>query len=81
MGSDPDKMFPFETLLDQLRQLGKYGTMVGAILMVIFFSDPNEASENRSEAKDAFEIPEGSKEKYFTTLRDMIEDASRFGYL
>lgn len=81
LGSDPDKVFPFEALLDQLKRFGKYGTVTGSILMIIFFGDTKKESEKIGDIKDAFQIPEELKETYMNTLRDMIEDAGRFGYI
>lgn len=91
LDSDPDKLFPYEALLDQLKQFGKYGTLIGIILICIFTCDPktipdlSELSERINEYDGAIEhllvVTEDKQEEFRTRICDLIEDSARFGYL
>lgn len=91
LGSDPNKLFPYEALLDQLKQFGKYGVLTGIILIAIFTADPNtipdlsEFSERVNEYDGAIDnllkVPEDKQDDYKTRICELIGDAARFGYL
>lgn len=91
LGSDPNQLFPFDALQDQLKRFAKYGVFIGIILIGIFIADPtsipdlSEFSErvNKYEGaiKDLFRVPEDKQEEFTTRICDLIEDAVRFGYL
>ena len=91
MGSDPNKLFPFDALEDQLKRFAKYGVFIGIILVAIFTADPDsipdlsEFSErvNKYEGaiNDLLKVPEDKQDEFTTRVCDLIEDAVRFGYL
>lgn len=91
LGSDPNKLFPFEALLEQLKQFGKYGVITGSILLSIFLAEPDtipdlgDLSEKLNEydgaVNDLLKIPENAKAEYNCRMRDMMEDAARFEYI
>lgn len=39
LGSDPQKLFPYEAFLDQFRKFGVYAAFVGAVLLPILCAD------------------------------------------
>lgn len=91
LGSNPDKLFPYEALLDQLKQFGKYGTITGVILIAIFTADPetipdlSDFSEKLNEYDGAIDnllkVSEDKLEDFKTRICDLIEDSVQFGYL
>lgn len=91
MGSDPDKLFPFEALLEQLKKFGKYGVITGSILVSIFLAEPDtipdlgDLSERLNEydgaVNDLLKISESAKPEYNRRMRNMMGDAARFGYI
>lgn len=91
MDSDPNKLFPYEALLDQLKRFGKYGILTGIILIAIFTADPDsipdlsEFSERVNEYEGAIDnllkVPEDKLDDFQTRVCDLIEDSARFGYL
>lgn len=90
LGSDPNKLFPYEALQDQLKKFGKYGAITGSILLLIFYSDPKlvpDITELGGETNGCeisfdslFQIPEHLQDEYHNRLIDLFEDSERFGY-
>lgn len=90
LGSNPEKLFPYEALLDQLQKFGNYATFVGTLLLPMTlgdigtFPDLNDLAENRnsdSNHDDIFLISDDSKQEYNQRVTEMFDDMARFGYI
>ncbi|XP_031625367.1 uncharacterized protein LOC116342037 [Contarinia nasturtii] len=86
LGSDPEKLFPYEELLNQLKQFGKYVVFVAVIFIQIMFADedsiPNVSDEQSDKlTDDFFQISDESKPAYRKHVLDLFIDLDRLGYL
>lgn len=87
LGSDPEKLFPFDALQDQLRRFGKFG-LVMATLMVPIITLEGEKCPDLDEIFEAYargEPPVSSPIKpdaavFNKRMRDVIVDLDRLGY-
>lgn len=84
MGSDPQKLFPYEALLDQFQRFGAYGVFVGILLMPVIYADRDSspgANEAITDKSQIFLIPEKFKKTYNQLVVDLLDDMIRFGYI
>lgn len=91
MGSDPEKLFPYEALLKQLRKFGVYSVFVGALLFPMLCAevdslpDFDEAAEDftKDDGNDnvLFLISKDAKTAYNKKVTDMFIDLARHGYI
>lgn len=90
MGSDAEKLFPYEALLDQLRKYGKYGLVVGAMLSKAMIEDENIASDldemsemmiGDAEENDDNIISEKCIAKFNKRIKDLFSDLIRLKYI
>lgn len=91
MGSDPNKLFPYEALLDQVQQFGIYAVFVGAFLIPVLYADlesiPDlddvaaKAGTDDSFFDDTYRIPDGSKKAYNKKVTDIFTDFARLDYI
>lgn len=91
MGSDPQKLFPYEALLDQLKKFGIYAIFVAALLIPMLVADVetmpdfNELAEkpDTDETRKGYIFPiwGASKLTFNKQTVDMVHDMDRFGYL
>lgn len=91
MGSDPQKLFPYEALLDQLRNFGLYTIFVGAMLVPMLCAEvasmPNfdDIAEKVSKGEDNvvdddfFQVSDESKFAYNKKVTDIFDDMVRIG--
>lgn len=87
---DPDKLFPYDALLDQLRKFGKFGLVMSSIFLPLMCGeeggnpDMNELAESMQDGKvleaDVF-VAEDAKAKLNRRLRDVVADMVNFGYI
>lgn len=91
LGSDPEKIFPYETLLKQFKQFGKYTIFVAALLMPMLCAEVDtipdfdrlavEVSENGTQREDMFRIADEAKRAYTRRVTDIFADLQKFGYI
>lgn len=86
LGSDPEKVFPYEVLLGQLQKFGKYACVMGTVILKIISADPMqdfdefvEYVDHSNETEDR--IYEASQNTYKKQLNDLFADAARLGYI
>ncbi|XP_031627282.1 uncharacterized protein LOC116343401 [Contarinia nasturtii] len=81
LGSDPQKLFPYEALLDQLQKFGVYSVFVGSLLFNQFCAD--EESIKKVEDSDCFvfHFSKDSKAAYNKRAMDMFVGLDRLGYI
>lgn len=84
LGSDPEKLFPYPALLEQLKKFGKFGLLSASILLPILLSENginiNEMAEDmekgKTKAGDNY-ISDIAKRR----LREVVIDMTRLGYI
>lgn len=85
MGCDPEKLFPFKALKEQLQKSGFcaiiYASLVlpGVTLERVDFPDLDGLAEeinNGAKGADALENP-----RFVSRMRDVIEDVNQFGWI
>lgn len=85
MGSDPEKLFPFEALLDQIRKFAIYSVYVGALYIPIICADvesmPNfdDLSENENTMDGIFIVSDKGKNSYNKKIVDLFDELARLG--
>lgn len=67
LGSNPEKIFPYRTLHDQLRRYGKYGLACASFALPIFTNEIEKAPEFSKALNKRF--------------RDIVADSYRLGYI
>lgn len=87
LGSDPNKWFTLDDLIDQLKTVGKYGVVMASCLLQIMVSDPKNLIDLDSITKDTKDVTEMATLDELTSnefkerLSDVIKDAVRFGWV
>ncbi|XP_055304442.1 uncharacterized oxidoreductase dhs-27-like [Sitodiplosis mosellana] len=89
LGSDPQKMFPYEALLEQMQKFGIYTIFVGAFLFPMLYADPatipnfddvaEKAGSDESFFENIFQIPDELKMAYNNKITDLFIDLERLG--
>lgn len=89
MGSDPQKLFPYEELLNQMQKFGIYTIFVGAFLFPMLYSDPatipsfdevaEKAGKDDAFFENIFQIPDEIKQEYSEKITDLFIDMERLG--
>lgn len=86
MGSDPEKLFPFEALQQQLRTFGKFGISVAGLMLPMLTSDQNDCAKIEEMAEqmasgESTDVFENTSKSTQQRLRDFVVDLDQFGYL
>lgn len=87
LGSDPDVLFPFETLKNELKSCGNFAVCVVPMLIQICLVDAkdvvdlNEAMYEGNEKLDFIQgFSESAQILYDERINDLLEDFTKFGY-
>lgn len=90
LGSDAEKLFPFEALLGEMKKNGRFGIIMATMLLPLTTSlsedipnlDDLSEQMSRGEALDV-ELFKFKKTEaiYKTKMRDIIVDMDRLGYI
>lgn len=90
MGSDPEKLFPFDALLGQFKQFGVYSIYVATFLLPMIYGDPKslpdtdtcvKADLNDPNYANGFCIPDSTKHAYNRIVVDIFDDLTRLDFL
>lgn len=90
LGSDVNKLYPFSTMLDQMKKCGKFGLYIATLEVPMLTSTPNtgpdleQLSEMIGEAIDFdgnYHISAESEGRSKKRLADIILDMQRLGYI
>lgn len=92
LGSDPDQLFTFNDLEEQLKKFGKYSVLVAPTLLQVITADPtdipdlDQLSEDMAKNKDNDDHPKSfisskTRQLYKTRVCDVVRDAEAHGYL
>lgn len=86
-GSDPESLFSFENLQDQLKEFGHFGVTMAPMLLSIIVNDPSnivqmdDFAENMDEHKTMAKFDKKSEERYVSRVSDVISDGKSYGWL
>lgn len=85
-GSNPEKLFPFEALQQQLRTFGIFGISVGALMLPMLTSDSNDCAKleeiaEQMQSGETTDVFENTSKATQLRLRDLIVDLDQFGCL
>jgi len=85
LGSDPDKILPFNVLQEHLKKFSVYGLYMAVMLLFIMTSEVEEIPDihNISDSEDImskFQYDSKNMEKYNERIRGVILDFVRLGY-
>lgn len=88
LGSDPDKLFTFENLHDELRRYGNYLLTLTPLWVVLACAKPNEIANldeifensDRSNKDLVAELSEKGQAEFNQRINDLLEDIVRLGY-
>lgn len=85
LGSDPEKIFPYEALMDQFKKFGAYAAFVALLLFPVIFSDPETLpfvnGFSIADASKWFIIPNEFKKKYNKLVVGLFDDLVKYGYI
>ncbi|KAJ6632814.1 hypothetical protein Bhyg_16354 [Pseudolycoriella hygida] len=86
LGSDANKLFSYNDLVNQMTKFGKYGVIFMPFLLQITLAKPNECVnlddiENDEQALHLFRFSDETKGKFKNALEWGINDAVKFGWI
>lgn len=90
MGSDPEKLYPFELMLKQFSKCGQFGLVLSTTLLPMITSEDGngidideiaEVIQNGKQVDQDVFISENSRKKFLTRLREVVIDMVRLGYI
>jgi len=87
LGSDVNKWFTFNDLIDQLKAVGMYGVLMAPMLLQIMVSDSkniidlDSISKEKPEITDIAILDERTTKEFKQRLSDVIQDAIRMGWV
>lgn len=81
LGSDPEELFPYPALLEQLKKFGKFGLISASILLPILLSQNcihiNEMADEIKKSDSETYTADTAKRRLLEVVVDMI----RLGYI
>lgn len=90
LGSDPERIFPRDLMMEHLRKYGKLGLIYATVVLPIIISEKekklnidelaSQYKEGKAFSFDAI-LSEKSKIKRHQRLRDVVIDMVRLGYV
>lgn len=87
LGSDPDELFAFDNLQDELKNCGNYALLLAPIVLAVStgaISDLDETFENVANGKDRrnpiYDLNSDSQLRFNERLEGVLEDIGSYGY-
>lgn len=86
-GSDPESLFTFENLQEELKKFGHYGLTMAPMLLSIIVNDASnivqmdDFADNLNESKTMAKFDKKSEEIYVSRVTDVITDGKAYGWL
>lgn len=89
LGGNPDNLFTFQNLLQQLKKFGKFGVLFSTLLLQIILRESSElpdmdqmAQSLKDDVNTKFDFSsDKSYQVYKTRISDVLRDAFDYGYL
>ncbi|KAF2904036.1 hypothetical protein ILUMI_02133 [Ignelater luminosus] len=85
LGSDPDKLFPFEVLQEHLKKFCVFGLYMAIMILYVINSEVEEIPDfhnitDTEECMEEWRYETKNIEKYYERMRGVILDFIKFGY-
>lgn len=85
LGSDPDKLFPFEVLQEHLKKFCVYGLYMAVMVLYLITSDVEDIPDIHSitdedDAMEKWKFESRNIEKFNSRIRGVILDFIKYGY-
>ncbi|KAF2904037.1 hypothetical protein ILUMI_02134 [Ignelater luminosus] len=85
LGSDPDKLFPFEVLQEHLKKFCVFGMYMAIMILYMMNSEVEEIPDihNITDSEECFEewkYETKNIQKYYARMRGVVLDFIKFGY-
>lgn len=90
LGSDPERLFPFELMQDHFRKFARYGLIMASVLLPVITQDRGSGFDSEDMAEKVIEMKDldmdsiysgSSRKKFYHRLRDVVVDMARLGYI
>lgn len=85
MGSDPDKLFPYEMMQEHLSKLAKYGIITAHMTQELRSGENVDSpADDTTSGKDSYSSSHSfsrSYEQLKKRIRDVVVDMERLGYI
>lgn len=89
LGGNPENLFTFKNLLEQLKKFGKFGVLMSTLLLQIILRESSELPDMDKLAQNFKDDPNTkfdftsdiSYQIYKTRIGDVLRDAFNYGYL
>lgn len=90
LGSDPEKLFPYQALVNELKECGIFAFLVAPLMAQICVVDPNDVTnlddiyDKSTENAEKFDVVQGLSSRsqllFNERICDYIADLVKFGY-
>lgn len=86
-GSDPDELYTFNDLQNELKEFGIYGVLMAPFLLQIIVSEPKNIvdmdsyAENFGESTEMATLDDESEPRFKKRFTDVFHDAKRYGWI
>lgn len=90
LGSDPEVLFPYKTMLEHFRKFGKYGLIMATVVLPMITQDKgtkvdldciSDDIKNGSEFDSSAFMTDSSTQRFNKRMRDVVIDMNRLGYI
>lgn len=89
LGTNVEKVYPFDAMKDQLRKFGKFGIVMALMLLPILTSEAGSSPDldhvaekgRNGESTEHMFSPEETIGHFNKRMRDVIIDMDRLGYI
>lgn len=89
LGSDPQKLFSFSDLMDELKAHGRFGLLMGVLLMAFVVTKPDEMRDmdeyieryTKGENVNLFLTSGEDSDVYTKVVNDLVGDIIAYGYV
>lgn len=85
MGSNPDKLFSFQNLLDGLKQCGNFAFLTTPCILLFSLARQDELGDVKNFTNDTDSaaikaFSQASEKEFKTRITDILDDLLRLGY-
>ncbi|XP_065095115.1 uncharacterized protein LOC135717002 [Ochlerotatus camptorhynchus] len=81
LGSDPNELFPFSALQEQLKTFANFAIIMAAFDVPILCTDPAEMPNLNGDLAEGFAASPEAQMRYAHRMGGIIRDAVKYGYL
>lgn len=90
MGSDPEKLFPYDLMMEHFRKYAKFGLILANLLLPVMTNESGnganldqvaEQYKNGLPSRGSSFITDKTRSNFEKRLRDVVVDMLRLGYI